>query len=116
MGCDDRNGYLGAWCTAGCKAVSKTNVSRAAAAAKAASRAAKQRGGASQAAESLASLCQKYTNLQTKFQREIEDIAAALRPEALVFEPSLIRPRKTDITVERVVLAWLPYHLALEDG
>jgi hypothetical protein len=95
----------------GRKAASKTNVSRAAAAAKAANRAAQQRGGASQAAESLALLRQKYTDLQAKFQREIEDIDAALRPEALVLEPSSIRPRKTDITVERVVLAWLPHYL-----
>ena len=95
----------------GRKAVSKTNVSRAATAAKAASRAAQQRDGASQAAESLESLRQKYTDLQAKFQLEIEKVDAALRPEALVFEPSPIRPRKTDITVERVVLAWMPYHV-----
>ena len=95
----------------GRKAVSKTNVSRAATAAKAASRAAQQRDGASQAAGSLESLRQKYTELQAKFQREIEKLDAALRPEALVFEPLSIRPRKTDITVERVVLAWMPYHV-----
>ena len=98
----------------GRKAVSKTNVSRAAAAAKAASRAAQQRDGASQAAGSLESLRQKYTELQAKFQLEIENVDAALRPEALVFESSPIRPRKTDITVERVVLAWMPYHRGAE--
>jgi hypothetical protein len=95
----------------GRKAVSKTNVSRAATAAKAATRAAQQRGGASQVAESLASWREKYTKLQAEFQSEIEKVDAALRPEALVFEPSSIRPRKTDITVERVVLAWMPYHV-----
>ena len=57
----------------GRKAVSKTNVSRAATAAKAASRAAQQRGGAGQAAGSLESLRQKYTELQAKFQKEIEN-------------------------------------------
>ena len=95
----------------GRKPVSKTNVSRAATAAKAASRAAQQREGASQAAGSLESLRQKYTDLQAKFQREIEKVDAALRPESLIFESSSIRPRKTDITVERVVLAWMPYHV-----
>ena len=39
-------------------------------------------------------------------------MAAALRPEALVLEPLPIRPRKTDITVEKVVLAWMPYQVA----
>ena len=98
----------------GRKAVSKTNVSRTATAAKAASRAARQRDGANQAAGSLESLRQKYTELQARFQFEIEKVDAALRPEALVFEPSSIRPKKTDITVERVVLAWMPYHLGAE--
>ena len=69
--------------------------------------------GVSQAAESLGSLRQKYTELQAKFQLEIEKVDAALRPESLVFEPSAIRPKKTDITVERVVLAWMPYHVGV---
>jgi Helicase HerA, central domain len=95
----------------GRKAVSKTNVSRAATAAKAASRAAQQRDGASQVAGSLELLRQKYTDLQAKFQLEIEKLDAALRPELLILEPSPIHPRKTDITVEQVVLAWMPYHV-----
>jgi hypothetical protein len=95
----------------GRKAVSKTDVSRAATAAKAATRAVQQRDGASQAAESLESLRQKYIDLQAKFQLEIEKLDAALRPESLVLQASPIRPKKTDITVERVVLAWMPYHV-----
>jgi hypothetical protein len=99
----------------GRKTVSKTNVTRATAAAKAASRAAQQRGDASQAAGSLESLQQKYDELQTDFQKEVESLDAALRPETLVLESSQLRPRKIDIVVERVVLAWMP-HLAQADG
>ncbi|MFI5460495.1 MAG: hypothetical protein ACHRXM_34195 [Isosphaerales bacterium] len=40
---------------------------------------------------------------------------AALRPEALVFEQLPLRPKKTDITIDRVVLAWMP-HQAGADG
>jgi len=98
----------------GRKTVSKTTVRRAAAAAKAASRAAQQRDGAGEAAGSLESLRQKYTELQAKFQAEIEKLDAALRHEALVLESSPIRPKKTDIMVERVVLAWMPYLVAAE--
>jgi hypothetical protein len=98
----------------GRKAMNKSTVGRAATAAKAATRAAQKRDGASQAAGSLEALRVKYTDLQSTFQDEIEKLDAALRPEALVFEGSPIRPRKTDITVERVVLAWMPYH-ALAD-
>ena len=95
----------------GRKSVSKTDVSRAAAAAKAASRAAQQRGGAGQAALSLESLRQEYTELQAKFQDKIAELDTALRPESLVLAPLPIRPKKSDITVERVVLAWMPYHV-----
>ena len=38
-------------------------------------------------------------------------MVAALRPEALALEPLPLRPKKTDITVEKVVLAWLPYQV-----
>jgi hypothetical protein len=95
----------------GRKSVSKTDVSRAAAAAKAASRAAQQRGGAGQVALSLESLRQEYTELQAKFQDKIAELDTALRPESLVLAPLPIRPKKSDITVERVVLAWMPYHV-----
>jgi hypothetical protein len=95
----------------GQKRVSKTSVTRAATAAKAANRAAQQREGASQAASSLDSLRERYTELQDTFQLEIERLDATLRPEALAVLPSPIRPKKTDITVERVVLAWIPYHI-----
>jgi hypothetical protein len=95
----------------GKKAISKTDISRAATAAKAATRAAQQRGGADQAAGSIESLRQKYTDLQSKFQLEIEKLDAALRPESLQLVSTPIRPKKTDINVERVVLAWMPYHI-----
>ena len=39
---------------------------------------------------------------------EIQSLDAALRPEALVLESTPLRPKKTDITIERVVLAWTP--------
>jgi hypothetical protein len=99
----------------GRKTVSKTTVARATTAAKAATKAVQQRDGVSQAAGSLESLRQKYAELQLKFREEIEQLEAALRPEALVFEQRSIRPKKSDVTVERVVLAWMP-HLIRAQG
>ncbi len=94
--------------------MTKTNVTRVATAAKAAGRTLQKRGGVSQAADSLDGLREKYTKLQTEFQDEIELLDAALRPEALKLESAPVRPRKTDITIERVVLAWMPYHNATD--
>jgi hypothetical protein len=93
----------------GRKALSKTNVGRAASAAKAASRAAQQHGDVGQAGESLESLQRKYADLEAKFREEVNRLDAALRPEALMLERLPIRPKKADITVEQVVLAWTPW-------
>jgi hypothetical protein len=98
----------------GRKRITKTSMTRAGTAAKAASRAAQQRGDASQAAGALETLRQRHDDLQAKFQDEIEKLDTALRPEALVLEPSPLRPKKTDITVERVVLAWMPHQVGAD--
>ncbi len=101
------NSMLGA--LLGRKTVSKANVTRAASAAKAAGRAVQQRGSLSQAEDSLGVSQRKHTELEAKFQEEVEKLVAALRPESLELEPVALHPKKTDITVERVVLAWMPY-------
>jgi hypothetical protein len=93
----------------GRKTISKTNLNKATTAAKAAGRAVQQHGDVSQAGESVEALRQKYADLQAEFQSKIEEIHAALRPESLELEPLSLRPKKTDITVEKVVLAWMPY-------
>jgi hypothetical protein len=98
----------------GRKTVTKGNVTRAASAAKAASRAMQRRGGASQAGESLEALHQQYTDLRAKFQEEVDELQAALRPEAVELKPMPIRPKKADITVEQVVLAWTPWKVAAD--
>jgi len=106
------NSMLGA--LLGRKTVSKANVTRAASAAKAAGRAVQQRGSVSQAEDSLEVSQRKHAELEAKFQEEVEALVAALRPESLELEPVALRPKKTDITVERVVLAWMPYQVRAE--
>jgi Skp family chaperone for outer membrane proteins len=98
----------------GRKTISKTNVGRAATAAKAATRAAQQQSDVSQVLGEIDSLRRKHDDLFAEFQQKIESMSAALRPEALVLEAMPIRPRKTDITVEKVVLAWMPYQVVRE--
>ncbi len=98
----------------GRKTISKTNVTRATKVVKTASRAVQRRGEVGQAASELESLRQERDGLQSKFQEDIEAMAASLRPEALVLEPLPLRPKKGDITIERVVLAWMPYQVGAE--
>jgi hypothetical protein len=98
----------------GRKTISKTNVTRVASAAKAAGRAVQQRGDVSPAEESFEVLQRKYAKLETAFQRDVDRLEAALRPEAVALKPLALAPKKADITVERVVLAWTPWKLVAE--
>jgi hypothetical protein len=93
----------------GRKALSKTNVGRAASAARAAGRAAQERGDIGRAEDSLEALRRKSMELEVAFQEEVNRIAPPLRPEVVALERLPIRPKKADITVEQVVLAWTPW-------
>ncbi len=93
----------------GRKTISKTNVTKAAAAAKAAGRAYQQHGDVGQAGESLEVLRQKYDELEAKFQEEVDELDPILRAEVAELTTLPLRPRKADITVEQVVLAWTPW-------
>jgi hypothetical protein len=101
------NSVLGAFL--GRKTISKTNVSKATSAAKAASKAMQQSGDTSSAQAKLDQALEKFTELELEFQNEVETLEATLRPEALVVQPVELTPRKADITVEQVVLAWSPW-------
>ncbi len=93
----------------GRKTFSKTNVGRASSAAKAANRAVKQRGDVGKAGADLDAALEKFTNLEIEIQEEIENIKANGSPELLKVEPIALAPRKADITIEQVVLAWTPW-------
>jgi hypothetical protein len=98
----------------GRKKISQSTVTRAASAAKSAGKAMQQRGGVRQSEETIESLQRRSDELETKFRDEVEALAAALRPEALELKPLALRPKKSDITVERVVLAWMPFRIGGE--
>jgi hypothetical protein len=106
------NSVLGA--LLGRKSVGKADVTRAASAAKAAGRAVQQRSTVGQAQATLEVAQRKYAGLEAKFQEEVEALVAALRPESLKIESVALRPKKSDITVERVVLAWMPSQIGAE--
>ena len=93
----------------GRKTFSKTNVGRATSAAKAANRAVKQRSDVGKAGADLDAALEKFTNLEIEIQEEIENIKANGSPELLKVEPIALAPRKADITIEQVVLAWTPW-------
>jgi hypothetical protein len=98
----------------GRKLASSANIGRAATSARAASRAAQQRADIAHAADSVEAVQQKLGDLDAEFKLEMDKLELATRPDALELEPLEIKPKKSEINVTRVALAWVPYKVAAD--
>jgi hypothetical protein len=87
---------------------SSRTIGKAATSMRSASRATRQQADVAHAEESLQTLEDRRRELETEIDRDLEAIRLAWSPEALAIEPIEIPARKTDTTVEDVVLAWVP--------
>lgn len=99
-------GLLGA--LLGRKVASQRNVERARGAARRGARAASARVDVEQAQQSRELLLRALAELEREFQQESARVANAWRSESLAVEERRITPRKTDISVETLQLAWRP--------
>jgi hypothetical protein len=99
----------------GRKLKSATNVQRAATSARAASRAMRERDDIGQAEENVEALKERMAALESELQQETQAIQAQFDPDMLSLEQVKVRPKKSDITVTKVALAWVPYRIA-SDG
>jgi hypothetical protein len=98
----------------GRKSLSVGNLGRATTTVRGAGRAMREREDVGRASEDVASTRQKLAELQAEFDAE----SAALRasdPAAVALDRVELPPRKSDVTVERLVLLWLPWHVT-SDG
>jgi hypothetical protein len=68
-----------------------------------------QRGDIGLATEDVERQRQAYEELEAKLQAEIDKLHASTAPESLVIESVEVRPKKTEISVDRVSLVWLPW-------
>jgi hypothetical protein len=93
----------------GKKRISAANVGRAATSARAAGRAMQQRGDVSLAAEDVERHQQSYEELEAKLRAEIDKLHASTAPESLEIGRVELRPKKSEISVERVALVWRPW-------
>jgi hypothetical protein len=93
----------------GRKATSVANASRAATAMRSAGRTMQQHGDIGQAEETVEALREKFANLEAEFKAETDKLEDSARPESLALESCELKPRKSDITVDKVVLAWTPW-------
>ena len=93
----------------GRKVASATNVRKASTAARNMGRAAKEHGDIGRAKEALEIQQQKYADLEDQFQQELDQLAEPIHPEDLEIDEYPVRPRKSDLMVNEVSFAWLPW-------
>jgi hypothetical protein len=99
----------------GRKLASASNVGKAATSMRAATRAAGQRQDVTLAEESIEAIQKKYDDLNAEFEAESAKIRESMPEEELELEEIAVRPKKTDIVVTKLALAWTPW-IVTADG
>jgi hypothetical protein len=99
----------------GRKMMSVTNVNRARTAMRSGSRTVKERQDVAAAEQQLANAQQQLADTEAEFQAEVEKLQTASAPEALEIAELAVAPRKADIAVGNLLLAWTPWR-AGSDG
>ncbi len=92
----------------GRKVASSTTVGRAATSMRSASRATRHQADVVHAEESLSDLEEKLATLEGEVGEDLEKVRLEANPDRLVLESVEIAPKKTEISVDDVVLAWVP--------
>ncbi|MCC6676448.1 MAG: ATP-binding protein [Phycisphaerales bacterium] len=98
----------------GRKAASAGNIGRAASAAKGVSRSAKESSDVGRAEENAAAVESQLQALEEQFRAELQDLTMQHDPAAEQVTPVSLKPKKANITIRAVVLAWAPFTTGLD--
>jgi hypothetical protein len=93
----------------GRRATSLGTIGRATTAARGVGRTMQQAGDVTRAVENVSALQQQLADLEGQMQSEVEALTAATDPLTEALETVTVRPRKSDISVRMVALAWVPF-------
>jgi hypothetical protein len=91
------------------------NVGRATTTARGAGRTVREHEDIARAQQGVEALREQLAELEREFQSSLEDVRANVDDSALEFEEFAIRPKKADLSIERVTLVWTPWRVS-EDG
>jgi hypothetical protein len=69
----------------------------------------KQAGDVGRAKENVAAIDRQIADLESELQAELDQRAAATDPVTEKLEAVALRPKKSDISVRLVALAWAPF-------
>lgn len=92
----------------GRKTISATTLGRAGTAARSVGRASKEAQDVARAKENLAALEKQQAELEESFQKAVDAAAARIDPATESLETVRIKPKRDDVEVADVVLAWAP--------
>jgi hypothetical protein len=92
----------------GRKMLSASTLSRAGTAARGVGRAVQQREDVGRAEENVEALQQQLAALQTETQAEIDQLQRKLDPQTETFETIDLKPKRKDVEVKLLTLAWAP--------
>ncbi len=93
----------------GRKAISATNIGRATTAARGAGRTMQQANDVTRAKENVAAIDQQIAELNDELKAELDQRAATTDPLTEKLEAVPLRPKKSDVSVRFVALAWAPF-------
>ena len=93
----------------GRKALGTSTFSKAATAARGASRSMSAQEDISRAKDNVEALQKQLGDLQAQFKEESDALGSKIDPMTEDMEKIVIKPKKTDITVQLVALVWAPY-------
>lgn len=99
----------------GRKLASASNVTKAATSVRSATKVVKERSDVGQAEENVAALEEKLAALEEQFKAEAEALQAAFGGDGLKLERLDLKPKKADVNVSRVAIAWTPW-IVSKDG
>jgi hypothetical protein len=98
----------------GRKVTSVGNVGRATTAMRGMGRASREKGDIARAFQTLELQREKLGALEQEFEEEIATVRDSADPSLLTLDKTQIRPRKSDISLERIVLVWTPWRVGAE--
>jgi len=93
----------------GRKAISVGNIGRMSTAARGVSRSMKESQDAARAGETVEAVTEQLKELNTQVESEVNQLVSASDPATEKLETISIKPKKKDINVKLVGLAWVPY-------
>jgi hypothetical protein len=93
----------------GRKRISVGTIGKATTAARGVGRSVKEQGDVGRAKENVAALQQQLADLEAQFQEQLDSLSDKVDPTTLELTTKSVKPKKTNIAVQTVALAWAPY-------